>query len=435
MIPKRFIRIWLGEKKIPDLFEKWWDEFKILHPDYEFVTLTDDEHPPIPEHLNKIYSLVNSYAGRSDILRLVALYEIGGIYIDTDVMPLKTFDKLIQSEKPFIAQRSKKSFEIAVIGSPKKHQAVQDLLHELPKWFYEHLENSASVQTGPAFVSSVWFGRKDILHLPTTTFYPYNGFMAPKKDKKLETFANKDKFPPDMIAAHFSNHIWGGKPKDMKKHKEETMEKSISEDKKLNIFYLNKLKIKPFKDNPRLHSKEQIQQIANSIKEFGFRIPISVDENNTILAGHGRYRAAEMLGYEEMPCIQQKDLTHLQKKAFIIADNKITLNSTWDNDLLWEQVKELNGLGFNLDILGFDNAEMLPMLDDNAVTDFASEWENMPEFVQEDATAYRTIRVHFETDRDLELFSNLIGQKLTDKTKSIWYPKQEKNDTESKRYN
>ena len=127
MIPKRFIRIWLGQKKIPDLFEKWWDEFKILHPDYEFVTLTDDEHPPIPEHLNKIYSLVNSYAGRSDILRLVALYEIGGIYIDTDVMPLKTFDKLIESEKPFIGQRSKKSFEIAVIGSPRKHQAVQDL--------------------------------------------------------------------------------------------------------------------------------------------------------------------------------------------------------------------------------------------------------------------------------------------------------------------
>jgi len=434
MIPKRFIRIWLGSKQIPDLFEKWWDEFKILHPDYEFLTLTDDNHPTIPEHLKEIYSTVNSYAGRSDILRLVALYEIGGIYIDTDVMPLKTFDKLIESEKPFIGQRSKKSFEIAVIGSPKKHEAVQDLLNELPRWFNKHLENSASVQTGPAFVSSVWFGRSDILHLPRTTFYPYNGFMAPNREKKLEIFTNKQDFPSDMIAAHFSNHIWGGKPKDMKKTKEETkMEQS--NDLKLEIFYLNKNNIKPFKDNPRLHSESQIKQIANSIKEFGFRIPISIDETNTILAGHGRYRAAEMLGYTEMPCVQHKDLTPVQKKAFVIADNKITLNSSWDIDLLWKQVKELNSLDFDLDVLGFDNSEMLPMLDDNAVTDFASEWENMPEFVQENAEAYRTIKVHFEADRDVDLFSKLIGQKLTDKTKSIWYPPQEKNDTESKRYN
>jgi len=153
------------------------------------------------------------------------------------------------------------------------------------------------------------------------------------------------------------------------------------------------------------------------------------------LAGHGRYRAAEMLGYTEMPCVQHKDLTPVQKKAFVIADNKITLNSSWDIDLLWKQVKELNSLDFDLDVLGFDNSEMLPMLDDNAVTDFASEWENMPEFVQENAEAYRTIKVHFEADRDVDLFSKLIGQKLTDKTKSIWYPPQEKNDTESKRYN
>ena len=202
----------------------------------------------------------------------------------------------------------------------------------------------------------------------------------------------------------------------------------------LKVTYINKEQIKPFKDNPRLHSDLQIKQISNSIKEFGFVNPILIDEKNIILAGHGRYRASEMLNMDKIPTVQISNLTSKQKKALVIADNKITQNSEWSNDLLWQQVKELNNLGFNLDILGFDNSEMLPMLDDNAVTDFSSEWENMPEFTQEDAQAYRTIKVHFNTDRDVEVFSKLIGQKLTDKTKSIWHPQQEKNDTETKRY-
>lgn len=100
----------------------------------------------------------------------------------------------------------------------------------------------------------------------------------------------------------------------------------------------------------------------------------------------------------------------LHKKAFVIADNKITLNSSWQNDLLWDQIKSLNDLEFDLNILGFENSELLPMLDDNTVTDFAAEWEGMPEYLQEDAEAFRTIRVHFETDRDMELFSKLINQ-------------------------
>jgi hypothetical protein len=76
----------------------------------------------------------------------------------------------------------------------------------------EHKDRSASVQTGPAFVSAGWFGRPDIEHLPTKTFYPYNGFMAPKRHEKMMIFKNKQ-FPPEMIAAHFGNHRWGGKPK------------------------------------------------------------------------------------------------------------------------------------------------------------------------------------------------------------------------------
>lgn len=203
---------------------------------------------------------------------------------------------------------------------------------------------------------------------------------------------------------------------------------------RLNIFYLKKEQIKPFKDNPRLHSKDQIDQIANSIKEFGFKIPIAVDENNTILAGHGRYKAAVMLGHDEIPCIQHKDLSPMQKKAFIIADNKLTLNSDWDTDRLWEQVKELNGLGFDLDILGFDNAELLPMIDGNTVDDIMGEWESMPDYNQDDLTPKSTIYVHFMSETDRENFAKLIGQNITEKTKTLWYPPQETMDTKNKSY-
>lgn len=202
----------------------------------------------------------------------------------------------------------------------------------------------------------------------------------------------------------------------------------------LKIEYIDKNKIKPFKNNPRLHSDEQIEQIANSIAEFGFRIPIAIDENFTILAGHGRYRAAEIMNMSQVPVVQHNDLSDVQKKAFIIADNKITLNSVWQNDILWDQVKDLDKLGFNLDILGFNDAELMPMLDSNTVSDFSSEWEGMPEYSSEDLSAYRTIRVHFNTDEDVEAFAKKVGQDITEKTKFIYFPEETSFDAESKRY-
>lgn len=202
----------------------------------------------------------------------------------------------------------------------------------------------------------------------------------------------------------------------------------------LKIEYIDKNKIKPFKNNPRLHSDEQIEQIANSIAEFGFRIPIAIDENFTILAGHGRYRAAEIMNMSQVPVVQHNDLSDVQKKAFIIADNKITLNSVWQNDILWDQVKDLDKLGFNLDILGFNDAELMPMLDSNTVSDFSSEWEGMPEYNSEDLSAYRTIRVHFNTDEDVKAFAKKVGQDITEKTKFIYFPEETSFDAESKRY-
>ncbi len=213
-IPKRFIRIWVGGKKdIPEEFENWWNDFQTMHPSYEFLTITDYSILKPPASLLPIINEVKTCAGLSDILRIVSMYQLGGIYVDTDVMPIKSFDELLESDnRPFLAHRSSKSFESAIMGSPKGHPAFLELIDKLPQWYKEHKENSASVQTGPAFVSSVLFGRDDINHLPSKTFYPYNGFGAPKRDEKEIMFKDKTNFPDEMICAHFSNHRWGGKP-------------------------------------------------------------------------------------------------------------------------------------------------------------------------------------------------------------------------------
>ena len=199
---------------MPYIFNKWWSEFKEMHPDYEFVTITSINSVSIPENIKPVIKNVKTCAGLSDILRIIILHEIGWIYVDTDVMPLKKFDNLIElaGERAFLGKRSGKSFESAIIGSPKNHKGLKTLIDKLPEYFNENINRSASVQTGPAYVSSVLFGRDDILHLPSKTFYPYNGFMAPKRKQKEIIFSSKNNFPPEMVCAHFSNHVWGGSP-------------------------------------------------------------------------------------------------------------------------------------------------------------------------------------------------------------------------------
>lgn len=97
----------------------------------------------------------------------------------------------------------------------------------------------------------------------------------------------------------------------------------------------------PYIRNARTHSPEQVSQIAASIKEFGFLSPVVVSEDNTILCGHGRVAAAQKLGLKKIPCIKESHLTETQKRAYIIADNKLSLNAGWDNELLSIELSEL----------------------------------------------------------------------------------------------
>ena len=114
----------------------------------------------------------------------------------------------------------------------------------------------------------------------------------------------------------------------------------------------------PYINNSRNHSDEQVLQVASSIKEFGFTNPILIDEQGGIIAGHGRVMAAKKLNLDEVPCIVLDGLTEAQKKAYVIADNKLALNSNWDIDRLKIEIDELEKINFDLDILGFSNEEI-----------------------------------------------------------------------------
>jgi ParB-like chromosome segregation protein Spo0J len=114
----------------------------------------------------------------------------------------------------------------------------------------------------------------------------------------------------------------------------------------------------PYARNSRTHSDEQITQIAASIKEFGFLNPVIVDGENGIIAGHGRVMAAKKLGMIEVPAVEASHLTDAQRRAYIIADNKLALNAGWDDEMLRVEFAELTEAGFDLDLTGFSLDEI-----------------------------------------------------------------------------
>lgn len=135
--------------------------------------------------------------------------------------------------------------------------------------------------------------------------------------------------------------------------------------------------IKPYENNARLHSSIQINQIMQSIKEFGFTNPLIVDTEYNLIAGHGRLEALKQLNkidFKDNPilnvsCIQVKDLSDTQKRALCLADNQIALNSTWDNEKLQDELEKLANENFNFDCLGFDDSVFDGFIDDEANDD------------------------------------------------------------------
>jgi len=118
----------------------------------------------------------------------------------------------------------------------------------------------------------------------------------------------------------------------------------------------------PYARNTRTHSEAQVAQIAGSIREFGFTNPILIDAENGIIAGHGRVMAAQKLGLDKVPCIRLAHLTDTQRRAYIIADNKLALNAGWDEEMLTLELGELADLDFDMNLIGFGEDELAGLL-------------------------------------------------------------------------
>ena len=212
----------------------------------------------------------------------------------------------------------------------------------------------------------------------------------------------------------------------------------------LRLEYIPVNELVPYDKNPRKND-DAAEKVAELIKEYGFKKPILVDiknNKNEIIAGHTRLKAALLLGLEKVPVIFADDLTPEQVKAFRIADNKSSEWAEWDISLLTEEISDLSETGFDIDLTGFSDIEvsnLLPDYNDNSspdhsiygggvpVNDPMGEWNGMPEFNNPDAMGVKQIIVHFETWDDVREFAELVEQKITEKTKYIWFPKADKD--------
>jgi hypothetical protein len=207
-------------------------------------------------------------------------------------------------------------------------------------------------------------------------------------------------------------------------NKDTTMDSTLTEisDRapgRLAIVYRSIASLKPDPKNPRTHTRKQVDQIAKSIKTFGFNVPILVDARLNVVAGHGRLLACRKLGWSEVPTIGLDHLTPAQAKAFLIADNKLTENSEWNDRLLGEMFQELSllDLDFSLDVTGFDlpeidlkieqlngaeeeeddPADQLPAASGLAVTQLGDVWQLGPH------------RIICGSALDQEIYSRLLG--------------------------
>jgi DNA modification methylase len=175
----------------------------------------------------------------------------------------------------------------------------------------------------------------------------------------------------------------------------------------------------PYARNSRTHSDEQITQIAASIKEWGFTNPILVDADNEIIAGHGRLLAAKKLNLQEVPCILADGWSEAQKKAYVIADNKLALNAGWDTDMLSIEFSELKDLEFDLSLTGFDADELAKLLqepDNEGLTDEddVPEPPQKPKTVEGDIWVLGNHRLMCGDSTDIDAVENLMDGSKAD---------------------
>jgi len=165
----------------------------------------------------------------------------------------------------------------------------------------------------------------------------------------------------------------------------------------LEVKYVSSNDLIPYANNPRTHTDNQVIQLASSIKEFGFNNPILIDESKVVIAGHGRLAAAKKLGLETVPTITLTGLTDAQRKAYVIADNKLTENSRWDYDLLSIEIERLKELDFELSELGFSEVELDGIFNSEPDMALLAELED-EELDKYEGNVKRAIQIEFESE-------------------------------------
>tara|TARA_R110000824_G_scaffold27706_1_gene93842 strand:+ start:1671 stop:2936 length:1266 start_codon:yes stop_codon:yes gene_type:complete len=153
----------------------------------------------------------------------------------------------------------------------------------------------------------------------------------------------------------------------------------------LEVIYRPTVELIPYANNSRTHSAEQVGQVAASITEFGFTNPVLIDDDGSIIAGHGRVQAAKTLALDEIPTITLAGLTAEQKRAYIIADNQLALTAGWDLDTLKAEIDTLSALDFDIDLLGFDEDFLAGLTDDGQVEGLTDE-DDVPDVPETPAT-------------------------------------------------
>lgn len=153
-----------------------------------------------------------------------------------------------------------------------------------------------------------------------------------------------------------------------------------------SVEWLETATLIPYAKNSRTHSEAQVAQIAGSIKEFGFNNPVLIDEANGIIAGHGRVMAAQKLGLQSVPCIRLAHLTETQRKAYVIADNRLALNAGWDDQMLTVELQELDAEAFDMSLLGFETDELNALLNPIKETEGLTDEDAVPEVPEEPKT-------------------------------------------------
>lgn len=192
--------------------------------------------------------------------------------------------------------------------------------------------------------------------------------------------------------------------------------------------------ITPHPENPRTHPDAQIAALGETFDEFGVVWPIVLDENLRLMAGEGRWKTAKAKKFAEYPCIVIRGWSEKKKRRFMVADNRLPQLAGYDDGLYKAVLAQIKLEGGGLAALGLDDAVLAALLAEGGPTNPNGEWTGMPEFNQQDKTAFRSIVVHFKDQKALDAFLKVTKQKITPKTRYLWYPKIEIETLADKRY-